>query len=45
MRRSLIVGRDFHKLPLDKENKLNKGSWETFGFLRILFFFGRGIKT
>jgi len=28
MRRQLIKGKNFHKLPLDKENKLKEGSWE-----------------
>ncbi len=41
----MIGWKDFHKLPLDNENKLREGSWEVFGFLRVLFsFFGRGEK-
>jgi hypothetical protein len=39
----LIGWKDFHKLPLDNENKFREGSWEVFGFLIVLFcFFGRG---
>jgi hypothetical protein len=32
MKRPLIGGKDFHKLPLNEENKLKEGSWEAFSF-------------
>jgi hypothetical protein len=32
MKKPLIGGKDLHKLPLDKENKLKEGSWKAFGF-------------
>jgi len=41
LRRPLIGGKDFHKLPLDKENKLKEGSWEVFSLGKFCFVFLR----
>ncbi len=30
MKRPLIKGKDFSKLPLDNENKFKEGSWEAY---------------
>jgi len=46
MRRPLIGRKDFNKLPLDKENKFKKGSWEIFGFGKFyLVFLGNRRKA
>jgi len=46
LRRPLIRGKDFHKLPLDKENKFKEGSWEVFSLRKFcLVFLGRRRKT
>jgi hypothetical protein len=39
MKRSLIEGKDFHKLLLDKDNKFKEGSWEAFNFGKFYLFF------